>query len=153
MGTLTMRLRWYAWPSLLGLAAIAGVLVWGIFNRGVLGVGALLAVGWFYSKFAMKIEVTPADVGLTTWPVRRRQSASRDSIRAMRWYSRTLNFVDGDNRVLLKVGSLGWTGGQWLELSEALGVRLYNHRTKGGLGQDTLQGQVVQRTSDSSNQR
>lgn len=51
----------------------------------------------------------------------------------MHWYGDTFTFVNDGQQVLLKVGSLGWTRGQLLDLSEALGVRLYNHRTKRGL--------------------
>ncbi len=40
----------------------------------------------------------------------------------MHWYGRSFTFVDDGQRVLLGVPSLGWTRGQLLDLSEALGA-------------------------------
>jgi hypothetical protein len=146
---LTIRLRWYSGPSLFGLGMMVflAVLVFvGKAGRGLLGVEAILVIGWVISMFATKVEVTPTDVRLSIWLLPRR-SAPRDAIRAMHWYGRSFTFVDDDHRVLLKVASLGFTRGQLLDLSEALGVRLYNHRTKRGLGSDVWKGQLMQRAN------
>lgn len=134
MGTVTMRLRWYSGPSLAVLCAIACCIVLGFFTHssGSLGVLAILVAAWIVTKFGTKVEVTPTDVGLSMWLIRRK-SAPRDAIYAMHWYGDAFTFVNDGQQVLLKVGSLGWTRGQLLDLSEALGVRLYNHRTKRGL--------------------
>jgi hypothetical protein len=152
VGNLTLRIRWYSGATLPGLPLIAGCIVWGFFSPGGFAVAAILAVGWVISKFATRIEVTSADVGLSTW-LSRRKSAPREEVYAMHWYGRSFTFTAEDNRVLLSVPSFGWTRGQLLDMSEALGVHLYNHRTKRGLGSDAWKGQLMQRTSDDGSSR
>lgn len=147
MDDLTLRQRWYAGPSLVGLGAVALLIVVGFFNHGGFILAAIFAILWIWYKFGMKIEVTPTDVGFSQWLLRR-PSAAREAIQAMHWYGSSVTFVDDDHRVLLKIGGLGWTGGQWLDVSEALGVHLYDHRTRGGLGRDASKGQLVQRSTE-----
>lgn len=144
MGTVTMRLRWYSYPSLLVLCVTAFFVVLGFFTHGAFGLAVGGALLWVWMVLGMKVEVTPTDVSLNIW-LRRRQSAPREEIKAMHWYGDSFRFVDGDQRVVLKVGGLGWAGGQLLELSEALGVGLYSHRTKHGLGSDVPEGLLMQR--------
>jgi hypothetical protein len=144
--TLTIRLHWYSGPSLFGLSVTALCIAAGFFSHGAFGVAAIFAVLFAWMKFGMKIEATPADVGLSTWLLRRK-SATREAIKAMHWYGQSFTFVDEDHRVLLKIGGLGWSRGQLLDLSEALGVRLYNHRTKRGLGSDAWKGQLMRRAT------
>jgi hypothetical protein len=143
---LTVRLRWYSPPSLIGLGGIAFFIVLGFFTHSALWLAVIAAVVWVWYKFGMKIEVTSTDVGLSTWP-RRRPSAPREGIKAMRWYGQSFTFEDDDHRLLLKIGGLGWTGDQLLDVSEALGVPLYSYRTKHGLGTDASKGQLIQRAS------
>jgi hypothetical protein len=144
VGTLTMRMRWYAAPSLVPLCGFALCSVLGFFSHGAFGVAAIFAVGWVIAKFSTKIEVTSTDVGLSIWLLRRK-SAPRDEIAAVHWYGRSFTFVDDSQRVLLGIPSLGWTRSQLLELSETLGVRLYSHRTRGGLGKDSGRGRLIRR--------
>lgn len=143
MSDLTVRPRWYSGPNLLVLCAFAVCVVSGFFSRGAFGVALIMAVIWFLGKFGTKIEVTPAEVGFKTWLVRRR-SAPRDAVQSMHWYERQFTFAAAD-QVLLGIPSFGWTRGQLLDLSEALGVPLYNHRTKRGFGRDAGVGQVMRR--------
>jgi hypothetical protein len=147
--TLTIRLHWYSGPSVFGLSAIALCVVVGFFSPGVFAVAALLAVFWACGTFGLKIEVTSDEVRMTIWLIRR-QAVPRAAIAAMHWYSGKFTLVDADDRVLLKASFPGLTRGQLLDLSEALGVRLYNHRTKRGLGNDSRQGQLMERASQSS---
>lgn len=144
MVTLTMRMRWYAAPSLVPLLGFALCFVLGFFSHGAFGVAAIFVVGWVIGKFSTKIEVTSTDVGLSVWMFRRK-FALRDQIAAMHWYGRSFTFVDDSQRVLLSIPSLGWTRGQLLDLSEALGVRLYSHRVGRGLGKDSGRGQLIRR--------
>lgn len=146
MDNLTMRLRWYSGPSLFGLCVIALFIVVGFFSHGLFAVAVLIAVLFVWMKFGMTIEATSTDVGLSTWLLRRR-SAPREAVKAMHWYGESFTFVDDDQRILLKIGGLGWTRGQLLDLSEALGVPLYNHRTKRGLGGDAGKGQLMERAT------
>lgn len=144
VGNLTIRLRWYSWPSLIGLGGMALFVGLGFVSPGMFGVAGILAVEWVISKYATKIEVTPTHVRLSIW-LFRRESVRRDEIYAMHWYGRSFTFVNDAQRVLLSLRGPGWTRGPLLDLSESLGVRLYNHRTRRGLGQDAWDGQLVQR--------
>ena len=148
MDNLTMRPRWYSGPSVAVLCAIACCIVLGLLTRSPasLGVLAILVVAWVVTKFGTTIAVTPREVVLGMWLIRR-QSAPRDQIQALHWYGDAFTFVSEGQQVLLKVGSLGWNRGQLLDLSEALGVRLYNHRTKRGLGKNAREGQLLRRAS------
>jgi len=147
VGNLTLRLRWYSGLSLYGLGALAFFVVLGFFAHSAFWGAALVAVLWVWYMFGMKIEVTSMDVGMSRWLLRR-GSAPREAIRAMHWFGPSVTFVDADHRVLLKLSSLGWSGSQWLDVSEALGVHLYNHRTKRGFGTDAQQGQLMQRATE-----
>jgi hypothetical protein len=115
---------------------------------------AILAVVWVIIRFGAKIEVTPTHVNVRVWmgypraarTLRTlRESARRDAIYAMHWYGGSLTFVNDGQWVLLGFPSAGWTRGQLLDLSEILGVCLYNHRTKHGWGKDAWDGQLMQR--------
>jgi hypothetical protein len=94
--------------------------------------------------FGTTIEVTPTDVGVRLWFFGRR-AAPRKAIYAMHWFSASFTCVDLHNDVLLRVASFGWTGSQVVELSEALGVQLYSHRTKRGFGNDARIGQIAKK--------
>jgi hypothetical protein len=146
VGTVTVRARWYSIPSVLVLCATAFFVVAGFFSHGAFVLAAGFAVLWVWMLAGSKIEVTSTDAALSGWLVRRR-SAPREAIKAMHWYGQSFTFVDDDHRVLLKIASLGWSRGQLLDVSEALGVRLYNHRTKHGLGGDAWTGQLMQRVT------
>jgi hypothetical protein len=143
---LTMRQRWYSGPSLFGLGVLALLVVVGFFAHGAFWLAVGFAVLWVWYKFGMRIEVTSTDLRFRQWLLPS-QSAPKEAIKVMHWYSQNFTFVDDDQRVMLKIGGLGWTRGQLLDLSEALGVRLYSHRTKGGLGTDTSKGQLMQRAA------
>ena len=147
MDRLTIRQLWYSWPSLVGLCGLASFIVLGfVVGPGAFGVAAIVALGWVISKFATKIEVTQRDVGLSTWLLRRK-SAPRDAIYSVHRYGQAFTFVDEGGQALLMVRGLGWTRGQLLDVSEKLGVPLYTHRTKNGLGTDAQEGQLMQRAS------
>jgi hypothetical protein len=118
---LTMRPRWYSGPCLAPLCLLLACIVAGVFSHGAFFVAAILAVGWVIAQFSTRIEVTPGDVGLKIW-LFRRKPAPRDEIKAMHWYEQQFRFVDEDQRALLGIPSFGWTRGQLLDLSEALGV-------------------------------
>lgn len=114
-------------------------------STGMFGVAAILAVEWVISKYTTKIGVTPTHVRLSIWLLRR-ESVRRDEIYAMHWYGRSFTFVNDAQRVPLSIK------GPWLDSRPAAGavrvprrVRLYNHRTRHGLGRDAWDGQVVQR--------
>jgi hypothetical protein len=152
--TVTMRLRWYSWPILPLVCGIAVCIGMGFVSHGAFGVAAILAVVWVIIRFGAKIEVTPTHVNVRVWmgypraarTLRTlRESARRDAIYAMHWYGGSLTFVNDGQWVLLGFPSAGWTRGQLLDLSEILGVCLYNHRTKHGWGKDAWDGQLMQR--------
>jgi hypothetical protein len=133
-----------SWPALCGVAACC-VIAFVIKNHGLFGVAAVFVVAWVISMFGTAIEVTPRDVGVRLWFFGRR-AAQRDAIYAMHWFSASFTCVDLHNDVLLRIASFGWTRSQVLDLSRALGVPLYSHRTKGGWGNDARIGQAMRRT-------
>jgi hypothetical protein len=139
-----MRQRWYSLPSLFGLGAITFFVVLGFFTHTAFWLAVGITVVWVWYKLSLRIEVTSTDVVVRQWPFPK-SSASREAIKVMHWFGRSVTFVDDDHRVLLKIGALGWAGGQLLDLSEALGVHLYNHRTQHGFGTDASKGQLMQR--------
>lgn len=147
MDNLTMRQRWYSFPNLFGWAIIVLFVVLGLFIHSAFWVVAFLFLVWVWYMFGMRIVVTPADVSLRQFLLPRR-SAPREAIKVMHWFGRSFTFVDDDHRILLKIGGLGWNGSQLLDLSEALGVHLYNHRTQHGFGTDAQQGQLMQRATN-----
>lgn len=144
MGDLTMRPRWYSGPCLVTLCPLIVCIVAGLFSHGAFGVAAIFAVGWVIAQFSTSIEVTPGEVSQKVW-LFRPKSAPRDAIKAMHWYEQQFRFVDGDERALLGIPGFNWTRGQLLDLSSALGVPLYNHRTKRGFGRDAVAGRLVRR--------
>lgn len=144
MDTVTIRPRWYCWPSLGGLAAIACCVVLGFFNHGLFGVAPILIAGWLWAVAGTKIEVTPTVVVQKSWLLLRLE-APRDAITAIHWYGQYFTLTGADNQLLQKLPSLGWRRGQLLDLSEALGARLYSHRTKWGLGRDRTVGHRLRR--------
>jgi hypothetical protein len=148
VGIVTVRPKWYSvasWPALCGIA-ICCVLAFVANCHGLLGVAAVLVVAWVISMFGTTIAVTTTDVGIRMWFFGRR-AAQRDAIYAMHWFSASLTWVDRGNDVLLRTASPGWTSSQVLELSEALGVPLYSHRTRRGWGNDARNGHVTVRAS------
>jgi hypothetical protein len=144
---LTVRPRWYSGVSLFMLGVTALLVVLGFSSHPLFLVAAFMAALWVLAKFGTRIVVTPADVSLRQSLVPRR-SAPREAIKVMHWFSYYFTFVDDDHRVLLKIASLGWSRGQLLDLSEALGVHLYNHRTKGGFGTDAQNGRIMERAAN-----
>lgn len=153
-----MRPRWYSWPGLTLVCPIAACIGMGFVSYGFFGGAAIFAVLWFSVWFGGKIEVTPTDVKVRIWMgyprysrmgLRTvRESARRDAIHAMHWYGGagpSLTFEDEGHWVLMGFLIEGWTRGQLLDLSEMLGVPLYDHRTKHGWGKDARDGQLVQR--------
>jgi hypothetical protein len=152
--TLTIRPRWYCLPCLFELAAIVLIVVWAFLSHaggvvtvvGLYCLGAVVIFIWLRAVVGTKIEVTPTDVTQRSWP-HPRLSTRRDEITAMHWYGKYFTFTGADNSVLLKLGSLGWRRSQLLDLSEALGARLYSHRTKWGLGRDRTVGHRMRRDS------
>jgi hypothetical protein len=148
VGNLTLRPKWYSaasWPALCGVVLFC-VVAPIVKNNGLFGVSGVLVVAWVISMYGTTIQVTPTDVGVRLWFLGRR-AIQRDAIRAMHWYGGSFTFVHLHTEVLLQVQSFGWMGSQMLELSEALGVPLYNHRTKGGFGRDAMNGQLMQRAT------
>jgi hypothetical protein len=61
----------------------------------------------------------------------------------MHLFGQSVRFEDRDH-VLLKISTYSWIQRQWLDISVALGVPLYDHRTKLGWGQDARRGRLVQ---------
>jgi hypothetical protein len=146
MSNVTIRPKWYSiasWPPLCGIA-VCCVLAYVAKSHGLFGVAAVLVSAWVISMFGTTIELTATDVGIRLCFFGRR-AAQRDAISAMHWFSGSLTWVDRHNSLLLRISSIGWTRSQVVELAEAIGVPLYNHRTKRGWGNDARIGQVIQR--------
>jgi hypothetical protein len=99
---------------------------------------------WLFAQFGAAIEVTDSVVVLRVWPFGRK-TAQRDQIQAMHLFAYFVSFEDPRKTKLLKIATFGWTRRQWLDVSEALGVPLYGHRTKMGFGHDVRQGRLMQR--------
>jgi hypothetical protein len=112
-------------------------------NLALLGASGFLVVLWIISMRASKIEVTPMQVLVTSWFTARRQ-ASRQDIRTMHWFSTATVFEGEGHSKLLRIPGGGWTRGQLLDISEALGVPLYDHRKRSGMS-DVTKGRLVQR--------
>jgi hypothetical protein len=66
---LTLRIRWYSYPSWFGLGGVAFFVVLGFFVHGAFWLAVGLAVLWAWMKFGMKIEVTPTEVRFRQWPL------------------------------------------------------------------------------------
>ncbi len=145
------RLRWYSVPSLSLLLGIFGCcaavpytarsgLVWWA------ALGAALFVLWVLTMYTGTVEVTPVDVRIIGKSFRP-TVVPRERISTMHWTSDHITLRDSDQGVLLPIAGYGWTGRQLLEIAEALGVPLYNHRTKRGFGKDVRAGKLVTRPS------
>jgi hypothetical protein len=131
------------------MLAVAGVcVVLGFVSHAdaLFGAAGIMFFFFVYAIAGTTIEVSPAAVTQRVWPLYR-LSAPRDQITAIHWYGQSFTFTADDNRVLLKLASLGWKRSQLLDLSEALGARLYNHRTRCGLGRDRTVGHRLRRDS------
>jgi hypothetical protein len=78
------------------------------------------------------VVVTSTDVGLRQWPLPC-PSAPREAIKVVHWYSQNFTFLCDGQRVLLKIGGLGWTGGQLLDRDAAEPLRMCaRSRSPGG---------------------
>jgi hypothetical protein len=145
MSNLSVRLPWYSFSSLFSwcgivvLAAISPFAGWGL-----MWVAGFLIVLWLIAQFGAAIELTGSAVVFRVWPFGRK-TAQRDQIRAMHMFAYFVSFEDPQKTKLLKIATFGWTRWQWLDVSEALGVPLYDHRTKMGFGHDVRQGRLMQR--------
>jgi len=149
VGAIKFRLRWYSVPSLSLLLGIVGCCAAMLFTArsGVLwwaALGIALFVLWVLTMYSGTIEVTQVDIrasGKTFRPT----VVPRERISAMHWTSRVITLRDSDHNLLLRIASYGWAGSQVLAIAEALGVPLYNHRTKRGFGKDVKIGKLMTR--------
>lgn len=149
MGALKFRLRWYSVPSLTLLLPSAGCfaalpLTAGSYLVGWAILGIVLFAFWVLTMYGSTVEVTAVDVRASGRSFRR-TVVPREVIHAMHWNSTYITFVDSGHGVLLRIASYGWTGSQLLGIAEALGVPLYNHRTKLGFGKDVRVGKLLTR--------
>lgn len=153
MGALKFRPRWYSVPNLVLLLPSVSfiVLAFVIKSQGrlwLVGLGVVLTALFVVIPYGETVEVTPADVRTAGWASGwsfRRTVVPRERIHAMHWDSKYVTFRDSDRGLLLRIASYGWTGSQLLGIAEALGVPLYNHRTKRGFGKDVRVGKLVTR--------
>jgi hypothetical protein len=142
---LSVHPPWYSRSSLFALCVIVGgialasVTTWALLWS--VGFIAVVLAAWI---FGTSVDVTETAVGYRSLP-RIKKSASRDQLTAMHLISMYVTF-EGDHRELLKIPTMGWTPRQWLEISAALGVPLYDHRTRMGLGDDAKHGLLMQRS-------
>ena len=149
MGALKFRPRWYSVPSLTLLLPSVGCFAALPFTAGsnlvwlaILGI-AFFAF-WVLTTYLSTVEVTSVYVRASGRSFRR-TVVPRERIHAMHWTSNVVTLRDSDNGLLLQTTSFGWTGSQLLGIAEALGVRLYDHRTKRGFGKDVRVGKLVTR--------
>jgi hypothetical protein len=144
MSTLRVRPPWYSLPSLFVLCIVVLVVaVAPVTNWGLLWTAGIVAVLLVIGLSTAVIDVTDADVRFRG-PFARR-SVPRDQVGSMHLFGTYVSFANPQNLEVLKLGTLGWTRRQWLDISEVLGVPLYNHRTQMGLGRDAQQGRLMQR--------
>jgi hypothetical protein len=122
---------------LLVVAVVAGQI-------GALMPAGLLAALWAYTYFRSSIQVSPSTVRVAIVFMRVLE-APRNEIRTMHLLSGKTAFEGADGSVVLLVDGVGWGKNRLLDVSEALGVPLYDHRIKMGLS-DQKVGVLVQRS-------
>lgn len=145
MGTLTLRAAWNSWASLVTLGCIGFGVALSFFVPGAVFAVAIAVAAWVYGKFGTKMWVTSTEIGQSGWLGSGRKSTPRDEVQSMHLYSGRFTFEDEFDRQLLRFGTMGWTRNQLFDVSEALGVDIYDHRTQRGFGKDTSEGRLVQR--------
>jgi hypothetical protein len=145
MSTVKIHPPWYSLPSLFVILVIAGAIAMGPFaGWASLWFAAVFAVLLAIGILGAVVEVTPEALLFRIWPLKG-TSVPRDQIRTMHLFGQSVRFEDRDH-VLLKISTYSWIQRQWLDISVALGVPLYDHRTKLGWGQDARRGRLVQQS-------
>jgi len=89
-----------------------------------------------------KIQVTSLEVRYTAYFFVK-MACPREPVRMIHWFSAAVAFEGAGHAKLMRAGA-GWTKDRLLDISEALGVPLFNQRTRMGLS-DERKGQLVQR--------
>jgi hypothetical protein len=136
--TLLLGIVGFGFCAVLTSTARSGLAWWA-------GLEVALLVLWVLTMYTGTVEVTPVDVRASGKSFRP-TVVPRERVSTMHWTSNVITFRDADHGLLLRIASYGWTGSQVLAIAEALGVPLYNHRTKRGFGKDVKVGKLMTRS-------
>jgi hypothetical protein len=133
---------------LIGIPVVGGLGTFGILDHQVIG-GVLFIVAFVFVSYVslarVRITVTADQVAVAdVFGAAAHNRAPRSAIASIHVYSFYVVLSGRDGRKVLSSNPY-WTRDQLLDLSEALGVPLVNHRTFGGWGRSTP-GTVVTRS-------
>jgi hypothetical protein len=144
VGSLTIRPRWLRPQNVVVLIFAVGMVVVGAYYSDLIPLllGVLVAAVAIAGQMLTKLEVTPDAVAFRSFPGK--GSCRRADVRSVHLFSSAVTFVGADHQRLMRLNAGAFSKAQYLDVAEALGVPLYNHRSKSGLS-DIKKGELVQR--------
>jgi hypothetical protein len=145
VASLTIRPRWLRPQNVIVLIFAVGFVVVGAYYSAVIPllIGVLGAAAGIAGQMLTKIEVTPDAVIFRSFPGK--GSCRRADVRSVHFFSSAVTFVGADHQRLMRLNAGAFSKAQYLDVAEALGVPMYNHRSKSGLS-DIKKGELVQRS-------
>jgi hypothetical protein len=144
VGSLTIRPRWLRPQNVIALIFAVLMVVVGAYYSTLIPLllGVLVAALAIAGQMIARLEVTTDAVIFRTFPGK--GSCRRADVRSVHFFSSAVTFVGADHQRLMRLNAGAFSKAQYLDLAEALGVPMYNHRSKSGLF-DIKKGELVQR--------
>jgi hypothetical protein len=144
VNSFTVRPRWLRPQNVVALIFLVGMVAASVGYSVVepLLLGVVVAVAAVAAQVVTRIEVTPDSVIYRGFPGK--GSCRRADVTSVHFFSSAVTFVGANHQRLMRLPAGAFSKAQYLDIAEALGVPMYNHRSRTGMS-DIKKGQLVQR--------